>query len=204
MSSNGYSYGGHHPSHNPNSPLLGSQSSYSMPPLQPGVPLLSTGPLGGPSTSNHAPGMSHGLPSMHQAHPPSNQSHHPLTFYNDPYASPYTPVAQQQHHYTPQYVPRPISAASNHHSPAPTATNSSVISTHGQQTPAGLPIADSSSVAGRLPSGTESPPPPPSVTKARSSVACALCRKQKASRFRNLRQTIGVLSSLTLSSSFDE
>ena len=197
MSSNGYPpFGGnqhHHPS--PHSTNSAQNSTYSMPPLQPGVPLLSTGPLGGPSTSNSTPGMHHGLPSLHQSFPPqtpNSQSHHPLSFYNDPYSAPYTPTLQQQphqHHYTPQYVPRPISAASNHHSPAP--TNSSVIasgSTHSQpsmqpQTPAGLPTAaDSSSRANTVGTGTESPPPPPPVAKARSSVACALCRKQKASR----------------------
>ncbi|GAA5996578.1 hypothetical protein JCM5350_003451 [Sporobolomyces pararoseus] len=195
MSSNGYPpFGGnqhHHPS--PHSTNSAQNSTYSMPPLQPGVPLLSTGPLGGPSTSNSTPGMHHGLPSLHQSFPPqtpNSQSHHPLSFYNDPYSAPYTPTLQQQphqHHYTPQYVPRPISAASNHHSPAP--TNSSVIasgSTHSQpsmqpQTPAGLPTAaDSSSRANTVGTGTESPPPPPPpVAKARSSVACALCRKQK-------------------------
>jgi len=192
MSSNGYPYGGHHSSHHSNnSPLLGAsqnqQPTYSMPPLQPGVPLLSTGPLGGPPTPTH------GLPSLHQSfsqqqqQPPNPHSHHLQSFYNDPYAPSYTPVAQQQHYAPPQYVPRPISAASNQqHSPVPPtpSNNSSVISstTHSQQPPpGGLPIAaGEGSSRGNT---TESTPPPPQITKARSSVACALCRKQKVSCF---------------------
>lgn len=201
MSQNGYTYGGHHPAHHPNnSPLINNQTpnsaTYSMPPLQPGVPLLSTGPLGGSSTSGH---LSHGLPSLGQQStlPPPGapaSSHHPLSFYGDPYAGPYTPVAQQQqqqHHYAPQYVPRPISAASNHHhSPAPPNSSSVINSvTHSQQpgaagpsavAAAGLPIAADGSTHSNTAGST---PPPPPVTKARSSVACALCRKQKASRW---------------------
>ncbi|GAA5937645.1 Zn(II)2Cys6 transcription factor domain-containing protein [Sporobolomyces koalae] len=182
MASNGYPYGTHQPgAHHSHSPLLSASTSgtagYSIPSMQSGVSLLSNGPLGGSLPPSGAPpSSSYPLPSGQSTQPP-------LSYYNDPYPASYPPPPIQHHQpqqqFTQQYVPRPVSAASNNHSPA-TASSSVLGAPHAQP-----PLASPHTVTG-LPAAAEShlgpeltPPPATATAKARSSVACALCRKQK-------------------------